>query len=85
MLAIGVEKPERMIAGTKNRNAPSNACCCVTASDEIIKPDADRRKHKQHDSDVERQQAPDQRNAEPEDRDDDDQRCLGDADDKSGR
>ena len=31
MFAIGVAKPERMIAGTRKRNAPSRPCCWVAA------------------------------------------------------
>ncbi len=35
---MGVEKPERITAGTRNRKAPSTACCCVTVMAEIIRP-----------------------------------------------
>jgi len=35
---MGVAKPERIMLGTRNINAPSNPCCWVTDSDEIISP-----------------------------------------------
>ena len=38
MLAIGVAKPERIIAGTRNRKAPNKPCCWVIDSEEIIRP-----------------------------------------------
>ena len=37
-MAIGVAKPDRIIAGTKNRNAPSSPCCWVTEMEDIISP-----------------------------------------------
>ena len=38
ILAIGVVKPERIIDGMINKNAPKSPCCIVTAKDEIINP-----------------------------------------------
>lgn len=36
MLAMGVVKPESMIAGTTKRNAPRRPCCWFTDMEEII-------------------------------------------------
>ena len=38
MLAMGVEKPERITEGTTKRKVPRMACCWVRASEETIRP-----------------------------------------------
>ena len=38
MLAIGVVKPDRTMAGDRNRKTPRIACCWVLATDEITSP-----------------------------------------------
>jgi hypothetical protein len=38
ILVIGVVKPESMIEGTKNKNAPKRPCCMVTAREDTISP-----------------------------------------------
>src|ERR1035437_144098 len=82
MLAIGVAKPERTMAGTMKRKTPNSPCCCVTAKDEIISPIPTVASKKQKKANIESQNTSSEWDMEPKDGNQNDKRSLDHANQK---